>query len=744
MNSEELNKRFEEISKIESIKERNESIRKLQSDTGLKLKEIQDKIKYIQESNVTNVTDDTLVTNVTNVTNGCVTSVTCNNEFFNEVFSENTFDKILKFLASNKGEFTYAKIAEKIGKKEANVRVTINRNLDYFSINKPDGKICYTSLLQMAIDEINSRIEKKEQEKKNIEERNKRLEEERMVKESLLESVLTYIRVTHPKREGKFISLDFNDLVKYDPVLADTFLDDSIEFLKIFSSAYDDELDVRIINMPQTNSINIEQVRKEHLDKIICVDGRITSFGEVKPVILKVKFECPGCGTVISVEQNYRVGNLVEPTRCSCGRRGGFKEVSRDDVNACFLQLEDLHEKTDNPHSQRIKSVIFNGLTEHENIKIFTPGNEIRCTGILKEVPIFKKGKKTLFLNWILEIMSAELIDADVEIEKMTEEEIEEINELSSKIDVEGIKEIRDSFAANIYGYEKVKEAMILQLCNKRNNFKQNDERSKSNILLIGDPGVAKSVLSDFSLKVCPGSRKAVGGGSSAVGITASVIKEEDALGGYRVEPGAMILAKSLLFIDELNNLNEDDKPKIQEGMNEQTVTINKANVRVKMSVSCGILAAANPKSGDFNTKGSETLASQFNLPTPIINRFDLIFAFIDKSNEEKDKQIATKMIEKHRGIIETKYSPEFLKKFFAYIERIEEPIIDEKTQKELVKVYSEVRKIEHNGVKIGARFLLSLKRICIAHAKLRQSKKVEEKDIKCAFEILRESQYNL
>jgi len=90
--------------------------------------------------------------------------------------------------------------------------------------------------------------------------------------------------------------------------------------------------------------------------------------------------------------------------------------------NSCFLQLEDLQEKTDNPHSQRVKSVIFNGLTESKNIKIFNPGNEVRVIGILKDVPIFKNNKKTVFHNWILEIKSAELIEKDIDIDAFSKD----------------------------------------------------------------------------------------------------------------------------------------------------------------------------------------------------------------------------------------------------------------------------------------------------------------------------------
>jgi len=339
--------------------------------------------------------------------------------------------------------------------------------------------------------------------------------------------------------------------------------------------------------------------------------------------------------------------------------------------------------------------------------------------------------------------MSAELIEKEIEIIDLSDEDKLQFTELSNEINENGLNSLLDSFAPEVYGYEEIKKAIILQLCNSRNDKKQNATRNKSNILLIGDPGVAKSVLCDYVLEITPGSRKAVGGGSSAVGITASVMKEEDALGGYRVEPGALILAKDLLVLDELNNLHDEDKPKLQEGMSEQTVSINKANIHVQMKVTCGMIAIANPKNGHFD-EGDMNLASQFNIPSPILNRFDSVFVVRDKQDEEIDKKIGSKMIKRHKGTLNPKYSKDFLKKFFVYIKNTSTPKLNDEIDKELQNAYARCRKIKNSGVRINPRFLESLIRMSISSAKLRQSEYVESKDISTALSILAKSQYNI
>jgi len=703
----------------------------------------EEKNKKDISSNNNNISNTGNTYNTNNTSNRRL-PVLCITDISKVVFENNIFEQILRILATSNEGFTYNKIAEILKKKPDNVRQAISRKKHYFVIQKDfNGKVI-ARLSPLARDEIQSRINDLEQ----IEAQ--KIEEERKLKNMEIkeqEFNLEFKKFFHKRkliRESHFVVINFNDIVEFSPKLAEYLLNEPNRFINKVKEYYDIKLNIKIINLPTSNSFNIEEIRKEHLNKILCIEGRVTSLGEVKPVIFEMTYECPSCGALITYKQNYRIGKLEEPKRCSCGRKGGFNPIKRKELNACFVQLEDLQEKTDNPHSQRIKGVLFNSLCEPNIIKLFTPGNEVKCSGVLKEVPVYKGNFKTVFLNWIFEIFDIELIEKEVEVEKFNEEEIKKINDLSEKINKEGIEFLYDSFAPEIYGYEEVKGAMILQACNKRNNIKEKTIRNKSNILMIGDPGIAKSVLGDFALKINTGSRKAVGGGSSAVGITASVVKEEDSLGGYRVEPGAMVLAKDLLFIDELNNLQDEDKPKLQEGMSEQIISINKANLHVQMKVSCGIIAAANPIYGCFKYDSKFTLQEQFNIPTPILNRFDSIFVMKDEINEEDDEKIAQKMINRQRGILNPKYNINFLKRFFAYIKYFKEPKINNDAQKILSKVYSLARKTHHSGVKINPRFLESLTRMSISSAKLRQSKLVELKDIKFAIKILSKTQYNV
>lgn len=722
----------------------NNNTNKNELKNGTKLEEKTSPIK----PPVTTVTTVTSVTSVTPVTPNSnylpVTVVTCNTDLLRSLFSQETTERILQELILANKPLTTKFLADRLSKTEVNIRNAISRKREFFGTLGQKGQICYTYVLHPGIQEVEDRIKAKVAENNRYTEYLKKQEEVKKVAKTELENVQEFAQTFKPKREQNTLFLDYENLLTFDHKLADSFLENPIHFLELYESCFTGNYNIELLNLPTSICEPIERIRHEHLNKLIMIEGRITSIGEVKPIIMHIKYECPSCGTLISIAQNYRDGLVKEPSRCSCGRRGGFRVMEETKNNGCFLQLEDLQEKTDNPHSQRIKAIVFNRLTEPESIKKLSPGNEVRCFGIVKEVPIKKFGQKSLFLNWILEISSFELIEKEIDVSNFTEVEQAKVKELSKSINEKGMEEIVSSFAPDVFGYDKIKEALILQLCNKRNDPTNQSVKNKSNILLIGDPGTAKSVMCDFAVDITYGARKAVGGGSSAVGITASVVKEEETLGGYRVEPGAMVLAKELLFIDELNNLQEEDKPKLQEGMESMSVSVDKANLHVKMKVTGGIISAANPIGGHFTMSGEKSVEEQFNIPTPILNRFDSIFVITDSVDEVKDAKIAEKMIRRHRGKLSMNYDKEFLRKFFAFIRSQKEPEIDEEVEKIINKTYCLARQRNDSRVKLNARFLNGLTRMCVASAKLRLSSKVELKDIERCILILAETEYKV
>ena len=189
------------------------------------------------------------------------------------------------------------------------------------------------------------------------------------------------------------ISINFIDLTEFSLVLSDELLINPDNTLKIFEIALEDSglvsskgIRVRIINLSKERKIFIENLRAENVNELVMVEGRVVSITDVRPQVVSAKFECPSCGTIITVLQKEK--RFREPKRCSCGRRGGFKLFSKVTINVARIILEDLQEKTDNPHTRRLDIFVREDLTKPKNIKIFTPGNELKIVGVLKEIPI--------------------------------------------------------------------------------------------------------------------------------------------------------------------------------------------------------------------------------------------------------------------------------------------------------------------------------------------------------------------
>ncbi len=651
---------------------------------------------------------------------------------------KSALDQIFNHLFKS-NHLNYEQLAKKIKNTNNYVKLVINRNKIYFQEAEKQGGIKFFKLSDLGKAFVQEKIDQYEIAQAFLKKREvSKIAENKQADELLLE-VQSIKTAQIYKRENKSLIFDFEKLAEISPVFTESLMVKPEEMISLLKSVFQEDYNIRIKNIPESSNVNIENLRSGNINKLTSVEARVVSLSSVKPISTLIKYECPSCGSVISVLQNE--ATIREPSRCSCGRKGSFKFLAEELENISKIILEDLQEKTDNPHTQRVVAWVKGDLTNSENIKTFTPGNEIKCIGILHKIhkKIHGKGVSTI-ADYYFEIINAEMFEPELDIENFSEDEINQIKKVANKINQNGLRELNSSFAPEVVGENQIKNALILQLCNKKNN-PNTPVRNKPNILLIGDPGTAKSILCKFQIKINPESRECSGGGSSAVGITASVIKEDESMGGYRVEPGALVLAKDILFIDELNNLSDEDKPKLQEAMSEQIIRINKAGLHLKLKVTAGITATANPKYGSF--KANSTYISQFNLPEPIINRFDLIFILHDVQNKDRDEMIASQMIAREKGIINVEYPQEFLRKFFVYVRNFETPKFSGDAEDQIKQVYLKIRKENASeDIIINPRALESLIRLVKASAKSRLSPYVEEKDIERALKILGRSHF--
>ena len=376
-------------------------------------------------------------------------------------------------------------------------------------------------------------------------------------------------------REGeRVIHLPFSRLAQFSPELADNLIDSPEETIALLENALEEsELvknpRVRLLDIPQTMHTRIRNIRAKHLDQLLCIEGIIKQTSDVRPQVVNARFECPSCGAILSVLQVDR--KFRDPSRCSCNWKGSFKLLSKEMVDVQRIVVEESPDSLEGGEQpRRINVFLKEDLVDPKMEEHTTPGSRVKIYGILKEVPVpLPTGISTRF-DIAIEVNNTITMEESFEDLNIKEEDMEEILELSA--DPRVFKRLAQSIAPSIYGFEKIKEAVLLQLFGgvKKSKSDGGQSRGDIHVLLVGDPGVAKSVLLKFVSSVAPKGRYVSGKAATAAGLTAAVVKDEF-LRGWSLEAGAMVLAnKGLVAIDEIEKMNEHDRSTMHEAMEQQ------------------------------------------------------------------------------------------------------------------------------------------------------------------------------
>lgn len=552
-------------------------------------------------------------------------------------------------------------------------------------------------------------------------------------------------------QEGKnFLIVDFSELLKFDPDIAEALLDQPDELVKAAEIGVEKfdvpdvkRFRVRFKNISETQKVRIRDIRASHLGKLVLLDGIIRQKSDVRPQVVSTKFECPSCGNIITVLQLE--SKFKRPSRCGCGRKGKFRLISKELVDAQRIVLEEAPEDLEGGEQpKRISVFVKEDLVSPMTERRTNPGSRINIVGIIKEIPvILRTGGKSTRYDLIVESNYVETLEEDFTQIKVSKEEEKKIKEISH--DPELYDNFVQSIAPSIFGHDRVKEALMLQIFSGVRKIRDDGVQTRGDIhiLLIGDPGAGKSQLLRRVKGVAPKGMYVSGKGATGVGLTASVVKDEF-MRGYALEAGALVLAnKGICCIDELDKMGAEDRSAMHEALEQQTVTVSKANIQATLFAQTTVLAAANPKFGRFDPY--DILAKQIDLPPTLINRFDLIFPIKDMPDPDTDKKMATFILERHQNqdAIEPKIDSEMIKKYVAYSKQNVFPILSNDAMEEIRKYYVDLRNqgsSEEDMVKtipISPRQLEALVRLSEASARVRLSDKVSRDDAKRGISLL-------
>jgi len=551
------------------------------------------------------------------------------------------------------------------------------------------------------------------------------------------------------KRGEKIVSIDFEGFSAHSPELAGNLIDRPEETIQLLEVALEElewapnDARVRFTSISGQQELFIRHIRSKHLGKMIGIDGIVRQASEVRPLVTNAKFECPSCGTIISVLQIDK--KFKEPSRCSCGRRGGFKEIAKDMVDAQVLTIE---EASDNLHGgeqpKRMTIFLKEDLVDPNMEMRTTPGARVKVIGILKEIAI-TTGSGAMLTRFDLAIESNNVIPLEESFEDVDIDDEDEraIRELAANPDL--MKKMTDSIAPSIWGHHDVKKALAFQLFGGVKKTRSDDTKMRGDIhvLLVGDPGVAKSVMLGFIAGVAPKARYISGKSSTGAGLTATVVKD-DILKGWGLEAGAMVLAnKGIVCIDEFDKMDEEDRSTMHEAMEQQTVTISKATVQATLRSQTSVLAAANPKFGRFDPL--QSIPKQVNLMPSLLSRFDAIFIIRDIPSREKDEAIASHVLLEHQQ--EAKHDVidnDLLRKYISYAKQKYNPVLTNEAVTAMKEFYVGLRNMPQIGdgpskpIPIGARQLEAMVRLAEAHARMRLSEDVEVEDAIAAIDLVK------
>ncbi|KAI5860875.1 MCM-domain-containing protein [Durotheca rogersii] len=404
------------------------------------------------------------------------------------------------------------------------------------------------------------------------------------------------------------------------------------------------DIHVRIFDLPV--HYTLRQLRQSHLNCLVRVSGVVTRRTGVFPQLKYVKFDCTKCGVTLGPFQQESNVEVKISFCQNCQSRGPFTINSEKTVYRNYQKLT-LQESPGTVPAGR--------LPRHREVILLwdlidkaKPGEEIEVTGIYRNNYDAQLNNRNGFPVFATILEANNVIKAHDQLAgfRLTEEDEHEIRKLSR--DPQVIDKIVNSIAPSIYGHTDIKTAIALSLFGgvAKTTKGAHHVRGDINVLLLGDPGTAKSQVLKYVEKTAHRAVFATGQGASAVGLTASV-RRDPLTSEWTLEGGALVLAdKGTCLIDEFDKMNDQDRTSIHEAMEQQTISISKAGIVTTLQARCGIIAAANPIGGRYNS--TIPFSSNVELTEPILSRFDILCVVRDTVDPEEDERLARFIVGSH------------------------------------------------------------------------------------------------
>ncbi|KAK1338318.1 hypothetical protein QTO34_001433 [Cnephaeus nilssonii] len=634
------------------------------------------------------------------------------------------------------------------------------------------------------------------------------------------------LRRKNEKRANRLLNNAFEELVAFQRALKDFVASIDATYAKQYEEFY-----IGLEGSFGSKHVSPRTLTSVFLSCVVCVEGIVTKCSLVRPKVVRSVHYCPA--TKKTIERHYSdlttlvafPSSSVYPPRkysrstlvpitvakllclsCEIHQTGPLEDEENNPLETEYglsvykdhqtITIQEMPEKA--PAGQLPRSV--DVILDNDLVDKVKPGDRIQVVGTYRCLPGKKGGYTSGTFRTVLIACNVKQMSKDIQ-PSFSAEDIAKIKKFSKTRSKDIFDQLAKSLAPSIHGHDYVKKAILCLLLGGVERDLENGShiRGDINILLIGDPSVAKSQLLRYVLCTAPRAIPTTGRGSSGVGLTAAVTTDQET-GERRLEAGAMVLAdRGVVCIDEFDKMSDMDRTAIHEVMEQGRVTIAKAGIHARLNARCSVLAAANPVYGRYDQY--KTPMENIGLQDSLLSRFDLLFIMLDQMDPEQDREISDHVLRMHRYRTpgeqdgdamplgsavemlatddpnfsqETSRTPRFMRsmttfctgrgrkrreftvcgsrekmvnaafmKKYIHVAKIIKPILTQESATYIAEEYSRLRSQDSMSSDtartspVTARTLETLIRLATAHAKARMSKTVDLQDAEEAVELV-------
>ena len=508
-----------------------------------------------------------------------------------------------------------------------------------------------------------------------------------------------------------------------------------------------------IVGLPPSRNRSIgDTFLKYDAGHTVKVCGQVIEVGESLLAYIEVAFRCVSvnkdtrtpCNHIVLIPQNTEEGTLAKPSECRVCSGKQFAKLDSQRSKTEPMQRIQIQEDVENGEQEAITVELRGSL-----VGTVSPGSTAAVTGVLRLEAL---AKGSAYNIQYLFGQSIEQLKAEATNQELSEEDIETIEQYRRENNTleERLSSFTHAWAGDLRVSQAIKRAILLQACGAPVSTKLG-RRSALHLLLVGDPGTAKTMLLKYAGRFAKGSRYIDASNASQAGLTGACSQIEDLYTGkkrWAIIPGELALTHqdAICSVDEFN-LYKGDKGDFNNALESGEITISKI-VKATLATKCSVLAGANPSAGDrkrFRKTDEEgnsySYANQLGMEFPQLQRFDAIYTLTDEADEDEDYMIAMAMLgeSEHSGV---EVDMDFIRRYIAYSKTFT-PILSTEVKKRIAKDHAAKRQenIKNNSDNLHShRQVASRMRFTIAMARFDLSNIVTIEHMFAVEEILAES----